>query len=295
MPDAGSKSPHLEKNERKQAADNAPIPARVVHEIVREEGEDALDRQTPALIWSGLAAGLSMGFSFLTEGLLRGRLPDAPWRHLVESLGYSVGFTIVIMGKQQLFTESTLSAVLPVLVRRDRKSVLACLRLWGYVLVSNLVGTCLFSAVLAFGRPVTEETAAALASIAAEAIEGAFWPKLLQGIFAGWLIALMAWMLPSVRGERLITIVFVTYVVALAGLTHVVAGSAEAFYAVLVNGASLASYALGFVLPTLIGNVIGGVLLVAILNHAPLAPELAGAGAAGSGKDRDGHSSAKPT
>lgn len=293
MPDAGRKSPHLNKEEQEQAADNAPIPARVVHEIVREEGEDALDRQTPALLWSGLAGGLSMGFSFMTEGLLRGGLPDAPWRHLVESLGYSVGFTIVIMGKQQLFTESTLSAVLPVLVRRDRTSALACLRLWGYVLASNLVGTCLFSTVLAYGRPVSAETAAALASIANEAIEGDFWPKLLAGVFAGWLIALMAWMLPSVRGERLITIVFVTYVVALAGLTHVVAGSAEAFYAVLVNGASMARYAGGFVLPTLIGNVIGGVLLVAILNHAPLAPELEHAATSGNGRAAPG--AAKPT
>lgn len=287
MTDAGRKSPHLKKEEQEQAAANAPIPARVVHEIVREEGEDALDRQTPALLWSGLAGGLSMGFSFMTEALLRGGLPDAPWRHLVESFGYSVGFAIVILGKQQLFTESTLSAVLPVLVRRDRTAVLACLRLWGYVLASNLVGTCLFATVLAFGRPVAGDTAAALASLANEAIEGAFWPKLLTGVFAGWLIALMAWMLPSVLGERLITIVFVTYVVALAGLTHVVAGSAEAFYAVLVNGASMARFVFGFVVPTLIGNVIGGVLLVAILNHAPLAPELEHAGASGKGREDD--------
>ena len=36
----------------------------VVYEAVRKEGEDELDRNKTALGWSGLAAGLSMGFSF---------------------------------------------------------------------------------------------------------------------------------------------------------------------------------------------------------------------------------------
>jgi formate/nitrite transporter FocA (FNT family) len=38
------------------------------------------------------------------------------------------------------------------------------------------------------------------------------------------------------------------------------------------------SYFTGFLLPTLFGNVIGGVALAAILNHAPLAAELAEGG-----------------
>ncbi len=44
-------------------------------------------------------------------------LPDAKWRPLVDSLGYSLGFLFVILGRQQLFTENTLTAILP-LARR---------------------------------------------------------------------------------------------------------------------------------------------------------------------------------
>jgi formate/nitrite transporter FocA (FNT family) len=62
--------------------------------------------------WSGLAAGLSMGFSLVVEGLLRHHLPDAPWRPLIESFGCTTGLIIVILGRQQLFTESTLKGVI---------------------------------------------------------------------------------------------------------------------------------------------------------------------------------------
>jgi formate/nitrite transporter FocA (FNT family) len=277
MSEAGADSPHLEEAEQHKAADHAPLPARIIHEIIRDEGEEMLERQTGALLWSGLAAGLSMGFSFLVEAAIRGALPEARWCHLVESVGYSTGFAIVILGKQQLFTESTLSAVLPVLTRRTTDPALSCLRLWAYVFLSNIVGTWIFAALLAYGRPFEGDTAAALASLAQAAIGQKFWPTALEGMLAGWLIALMAWLMPSGRGERLAIIVFVTTTVALLNLSHVIAGSAEAAYAVLAHGAPLSAYLGAFLAPTLLGNIVGGVLLVAILNHAPLAPELEGA------------------
>jgi formate/nitrite transporter FocA (FNT family) len=122
-------SPRFEGSERAKALVHAPLRPRLIHEIIREEGEAELRRPASALAWSGLASGLSMGFSFLTQALLRSSLPEEPWRHLIDSFGYSVGFIIVVLGRQQLFTESTLTAVLPVLTRRDRRTALATLRL----------------------------------------------------------------------------------------------------------------------------------------------------------------------
>ena len=139
--EAGSNSPHLNKGEQEQAADHSTPAALVIHEIVREEGEAAMERTVSALTWSALAAGLSMGFSFLMQAVLDGELPDSEWRPLVSSFGYTIGFVIVILGRQQLFTESTLSVVLPVLTRRDLKTVVKALRLWGIVLTWNLIGT----------------------------------------------------------------------------------------------------------------------------------------------------------
>ena len=81
-----------------------------------------------------------MGFSFIAEGVLRSHLPDAPWRPLISKFGYSFGFLIVIIGRQQLFTENTLTAVLPVLARRSWNSICRMLRLWAIVLAANLAG-----------------------------------------------------------------------------------------------------------------------------------------------------------
>ena len=110
----------------------------IVARAVAMEGEEELGRPTSALAWSGLAAGLSMGFSLVAEGLLRSRLPDAPWRPLVAKFGYSVGFLIVVLGRQQLFTENTLTPVLPLLqAQGPRHGCSNLLRLWAIVLVDE--------------------------------------------------------------------------------------------------------------------------------------------------------------
>jgi formate/nitrite transporter FocA (FNT family) len=55
----------------------------VVCEAIRKDGDEELQRSWSALAWSGLAAGVLMGFFFAAEGLLRTHLPDRPWRPLV--------------------------------------------------------------------------------------------------------------------------------------------------------------------------------------------------------------------
>jgi formate/nitrite transporter FocA (FNT family) len=130
----------LSEAEQQRMSEGIRLKAALVHEIIREEGEEELARSTGALAWSGLAAGLSMGFSLVVEGLFHHHLPDAGWRPLIASFGYTTGFVIVILGRQQLFTENTLTGVIPVLTRRDRTTVRALAHLWGVVLLANLVG-----------------------------------------------------------------------------------------------------------------------------------------------------------
>src|SRR2546430_3351280 len=79
----GTMLPELDKREREEARRRSTITALVVHEAVREEGERELDRHPVTLAWSGLAAGLSMGFSMVGQGLLLAHLPEASWRPLI--------------------------------------------------------------------------------------------------------------------------------------------------------------------------------------------------------------------
>jgi formate/nitrite transporter FocA (FNT family) len=243
---------------------------------VREEGEAAMERTFAALMWSALAAGLSMGFSFLVQSILESELPDTSWRSLITSFGYTIGFVFVILGRQQLFTESTLTAVLPVLTRRDLTTLAKTFRLWAIVLFFNLIGTVIFAGLLQIPGVFSPGVTEALAKVAKAPLSADFGVTLVRAMFAGWLIALMVWLLPSARSARLLTVLLVSYTVAVSKLSHVIAGSVESAYAVMTGAASVSDYFLVFLVPTFIGNVIGGVSLVAIVNHAAIAPEING-------------------
>ena len=268
------KSKHLDPAEKDQAAQHAAPPAVVIHEILRKEGEAELGRRPGAVFWSGLAAGLSMGFSFLAMALIQSKLPEGPPRYLIGSVGYSLGFVIVVLGRQELFTESTLTAVLPLLVRRDWGTWLSLLRFWAVVLAANLLGTLIFASLLTINGLFDDDVRTSLQEISHYSVSGPFWPTAIKAIFAGWLIALMIWLLPSARSARLLVIMLLTYVVAIGRFSHVIAGSVEAFYAMFAGQASVYEYLMGFFVPTILGNTIGGVALVALLNHAPLVSEL---------------------
>src|SRR4051794_14150866 len=139
----------LSDKELQEAEERSSVTPHVVHEAVRREGEEELKRSTSALAWSGLAAGLSMGFSLVAEGILRDRLPDASWRPLVTKFGYSAGFLLVILGRQQLFTENTLTPMLPLFHKKDLSTAKSVGRLWATVLIANLVGALVMAWTLA--------------------------------------------------------------------------------------------------------------------------------------------------
>jgi formate/nitrite transporter FocA (FNT family) len=248
-----SKLPGLSGEERRAVEEKSRPNAPLIHETIRAEGESELERTAHALLLSGLAAGLSMGFSLVVQGLLQSRLPDAPWRELVANLGYTVGFLIVVLGRQQLFTENTLTPILPLLHNRDGETLWRVLRLWGLVLAANVAGTYAFAVAAAHTGAFGPEAKAAFAEISRHAIEGPFGTTFVKAVFAGWLIALMVWLLPAAEGAgSIVVIVVVTYVVALPPRDYLVR----------------------FFAPTLLGNVVGGVALVAVLNYGQVAPEL---------------------
>jgi formate/nitrite transporter FocA (FNT family) len=240
----------------------------VVHEAIVAEGVEELSRSTAALAWSALAGGLSIGFSLIAEAALQAYLPAAPWRPLVAKLGYAVGFLIVILGRQQLFTENTLTPILPFLDRKVPVSILNVLRLWLVVLAGNLLGAAALGLVLARTDLLSGEVRGAVHAIAHHSLEPGFGLIVLRGIFAGWLIALLVWLLPAAESARVWVILVITWVIGVGNFSHVIAGSTNVF-ALASAGEVSWSHALGgFTLPALIGNIIGGVALVACLNHA---------------------------
>jgi formate/nitrite transporter FocA (FNT family) len=272
---AGKDSPHLEDHEREQAAAAQPMAARVIHEVLREEGEIELRRPLGALLWSGLAAGLSMGFSFLAMAFLKTRMQGAPGAEAVAPLGYSIGFLIAVLGKQQLFTETTLTAALPILHKPSASGLARIARMWSAVLVANLVGTFIFAWLISRPGILGDEASKSFLEVSQGGFSHGFGSGFTRAMFSGWLIALIVWLLPASKQAAPFVIAALTYVVALAGFPHIIAGSTEAAYAMFVGAADWTDYAWRFLAPTLLGNMVGGTAIAALLNHAPVAHDMA--------------------
>ncbi len=268
--DAPPRTPE-QRHEDQVVEDKAAVGPHIVYKAIKKTGDEELDRPAIALAFSGLAAGLSMGFSLVAEGLLRSKLPDAPWRPLVTKLGYSVGFLIVILGRQQLFTENTLTPMLPLMLRRDRATAAKVARLWATVLATNVVGAAAFAYAVQRTPAFAPEVKRAFLDLGLEATAFGVGTVVVKGIFAGWLIALMVWLLPVAEAGRIWIIVLLTYLVGLGQLSHVIAGSVDAIYTVAAGRHTWAEYVFHFLLPTLAGNCVGGVTMVAALNYAQVA------------------------
>ena len=260
--------PELDEREKRKADEHLSASANIIHEAIRRQGRDELSRASSGLAWSGLAAGLSMSFSLIAEGLLHAALPDTPWRPLITKLGYSVGFLIVIIGRQQLFTENTLTPIIPLLTRRDGETLWNVVRLWAVVFAANIVGTLAVGWMLGNTGVFAADVRESFKTLSLEATSYGFALSLLKGVFAGWLIALMVWMLGGVKEVNIAIIVIITYLIGIGKLTHIIAGSVEAFYLTTTGAAGWWDIISRFTIPTLIGNVVGGVSLVAVVNHA---------------------------
>ena len=258
----------LSGDEHETVEDKSPPRAAVLHEIIRRNGHEELTRGVAALAWSALAAGLSMGFSFLARAVLHRYVQGIPAGFLIEGFGYTFGFIVVIIARQQLFTENTLTVVLPVMTAPSWHQFGRLLRLWGIVLVGNLIGVTLFALGLLKLHQFDAATQASFVDIGRELMHNTPFEMFSKGVLAGWIIAMMVWMMAATEQSRLAIIIICTYLIAISGFTHIIVGSTEAMYMVFAGETAFADAVLRFGLPTLIGNVVGGSLIFALISHA---------------------------
>ncbi|MGD8219034.1 formate/nitrite transporter family protein [Pseudomonas thivervalensis] len=267
------KTPDLSAQEQHEVDRNQPPRAAVLHEIIRTQGNQELERSVAALWWSALAAGLTMGLSLMAMGLLNSRLPDHEGFKVIASFGYCAGFLAVILARQQLFTENTLTAVLPIMSKPTLSNFGRLFRLWGVVLVGNLCGTLLVAYVMLHLPIFDRRTDLAFLEIGRKVMENDTGQMFAKGIISGWMIATMVWMIPSMESAKMLIIVLITYLMALGDFTHIVVGSAEVSYLVFAGQLSWEDFWMVFAAPTLAGNIIGGSFIFALISHAQVRSE----------------------
>ena len=249
-----------------------------IHENILRPGLEELERPTLALLWSSLASGLVIGFSFVGGAYAASLAGSEAGKHAAAAAVYPLGFILVILSRSELFTENTLVPVIPFLEKRDWATFVALLRVWALLLVGNLVGALVFGWTLARTQMVEPTLHTELVSIATHATSGGFGHVLYAGVFAGWLIALLSWLLAATHatGAQIALIWLCTAPISALGFRHSIAGSAEAFYRAASGGAGWGEMLSGFVVPAVLGNAIGGVLLVALLNYGQVASDREG-------------------
>lgn len=247
-----------------------PSRAMAIHEHIRQDGEKELERDAMALLWSAIAAGLSMGASLLAKGIFHVQLDGVPGGFLLENLGYTFGFIIVIMARQQLFTENTVTAVLPVMQKPTTGNFGLLMRLWGIVLFGNVLGTGVAAWAFEYMPIFDEETRDAFVKIGMDVMKNSPTEMFANAIISGWLIATMVWMFPAAGAAKIVVIILMTWLIALGDTTHIVVGSVEILYLVFNGTVHWSEFFWPFALPTLAGNICGGTFIFALMSHAQI-------------------------
>jgi formate-nitrite transporter family protein len=244
--------------------------ANEIFEQVSRNARHELQRPVRALAISGVVGGLTMGLTGLSVSAVKAALGgSAPWTDFIALLFYPVGFLAVILGRAQLFTENTLYPI--ALILAERRHVWATARLWLVVLPSNIAGAFLFALLAARTaalQPAMLQSLATMGTTAATAgPRHIFW----SAVVGGWMIALVAWL---VSGSHSITGSFaviwtLAFIVGLGHFAHCIATSGEILAAVLSHHLAAGNY-FRWLLPATLGNVVGGVVLVTLLEYGQI-------------------------
>lgn len=267
---------HIEHEEREEAAieEASSLHPKLLYEVIRRAGEEELSRPLRSLVYSGIAAGVMISMSVLGEAVLRTYLPNEPWAYLVENLGYSLGFIVVILGGMQLFTENTITTVLPVIAERRRRLIWMMLRLWAIVLAANVFGAFSISAFYFYTPALPPELHPAFESLSHHATGFAPETAFFRAIPAGVLVAALVWMLPQRNSGRFAIIMVFTWLIAAGDFTHVVAGSVEWGWMFWSDGLGFWEGLRRFFLPVLAGNIVGGTVIFTLVTHGQVKDEM---------------------
>ena len=236
------------------------------------EGLQELNRPIPGLLISGIAAGLEISFSVFLMGVLLNLIkqpPTTPITAILIANAYSVGFIFVILGRSELFTEHTTRANYPILAGRAGIGALA--RLWAIVLAGNLVGAAIFSEFTVIIGPALDVIDMhSLGGLGSKAVAHPWWVILLSGIMAGWMMGLLSWLVTAGR-DTISQVVFVWVITAAIGICHFhhsILGSGEVLANIFAGqGLTVRDYGY-FLLWSVVGNAIGGVVFVALLKYS---------------------------
>ena len=259
------------QKDNQEVSERLRLASPTIYEIIATEGRKELRRPYQSLLWSAIVAGIAISFSLFSEGFIK--VQTGGNNYLLENMGYIVGFLIVIQGRFQLFTENTITVILPLLENFNGYKFMRVIKLWGIVFAGNIVGTFLVALLISNFDFFSAAVFQSFIDISHHAVDREFHLIFLQAIPAGFLIAALVWMLPSSEGSEFWVISLMIYIIAIGDFAHIVAGSAEVFL-LLLNDELGFGQGFGYLVFAYLGNVIGGTGLFALMAYAQVREEM---------------------
>lgn len=246
-----------------------------ITEILDEQIETSLHehrRTRFSLLLSSFSAGLEVGFSLLLMAAAYSMFAETSSDNFMQVLiavCYPLGFIFVIIGRSELFTEHTTLAIFPVL--NGDETIKNLFILWGIVYIGNIIGGCIFSYFAVFlGQEMMIIKPDTFYELAHKLIDHKGHVILVSGIFAGWLMGLLAWLIASVNEtiSRILMVILVTTVIGFLGLHHSIVGNIELFAGYISSNKITFGMYISTLLWASLGNLLGGVIFVALLKFS---------------------------
>lgn len=226
--------------------------------------DEEMGTSTRELFFSALAGGFAITITFLLYASLYASTDGHP---ILSAILYPIGFVYIILGGYQLYTENTLPPVTLVLERVASLPFL--FYIWSVVFIGNAVGGSIGAFVLASTEIFSPEASLAAQKIAMKGFEASFGSLFFKASFAGLIVAGVVWLDYAARDtvSRFLFVYMAFLAIPLGNLYHSVVSTTELMYLVFHGQVAITSGLYGFVLPVLLGNTIGGVLFVTVVNY----------------------------
>jgi formate/nitrite transporter FocA (FNT family) len=268
-----------EENDSSKSADSQEIEATEIFATAVRVGTKRLNRPSLEMAISGFIAGMNVAFGALAAAAVAGSVLESfgtgaeLFATVLGALVFPIGFIFVVVGRSELFTENFLVPTAAVIARKAK--TLSLLRLWALTLVGNLLGAVAVATMVSLehyhGVPGVH-TVDHIHHLAEYLVIERDWDaSFYSGIFAGWLITLMTWLLLTTNGTlpKMALIWCVGFLIMLNSFNHVVVNGAEILMAMLTGNelVTVDRWLARSFLPTLLGNMIGGLVFVTLLEY----------------------------
>jgi len=279
-----SERPTDEQEEPRRRADTSetgvPAEGRVVQDRFSSDevfqriiaaADEEITEGRRELFFSALAGGLAITITVLVYASLwatTGAGDDgAGVERVIAAFLYPIGFIYIIIGGYQLYTENTLPPVALTLERLA--SVPALFRNWSVVALGNFAGGAIGALVLAYTGVLGPEAADAVTYFGQKGIDESAQDLFFKGAIAGLIVAGVVWVEYAARDtiSRMVVVYLAFLCIPLGGLYHVVVSFTEMLYLFLHGDVGLYVGMIDFVIPVFLGNTIGGVVLVTVVNY----------------------------